>query len=254
MGILGLFRNVGKVKDIRKPKKPPEPYIPFQVEEPVKGDYDSFYKAARKYSLIMLITGKRGSGKTALGMKFLEAMNRETSRKCYAIGFDHTKLPRWLKKAEDTEKVPSNSVVLVDEGAVAFSSRDAMKSPNKLLGKLMAIARHKNLSMILIAQNCMPLDTEILTEKGVRKLGDLEAGEKVFSYNFKTNKIELKESSLFEPEERPAITIETADGDIIKCSPNHKLLVKEGDKVVKKMAKELTEKDELFRPMGFKRT
>ncbi len=162
MGLFGLFRSVGKVKSVRKPKEPPVPYVPFQVEEPVKGNYDSFYNAAKKYSLIMLITGKRGSGKTSLGMKFLEAMNKETKRSCYAIGFEHTKLPRWIRKAEDTEKVPNNSVVLVDEGAVAFSNRDAMKAPNKLLGKLMAIARHKNLSMILIAQNSAMIDLNVL--------------------------------------------------------------------------------------------
>jgi hypothetical protein len=154
MGLLGLFK--------REPKKPPEPFIPFQVVEAIKGEYDDFYKSVLKYSLIMLITGKRGSGKTALGMKLLEAFNKETRRRCYAVGFDHAKLPRWMKKAEDPEHVPTNAVVLVDEGAVAFSSRDAMRAPNKLLGKLMAIARHKNLSMILIAQNSAMIDLNVL--------------------------------------------------------------------------------------------
>ncbi len=162
MGLFGLFKSVGKVRNVRKPKEPPVPYVPFVVEDHVKGDYETFYNAAKKYSLIMLITGKRGSGKTSLGMKFLEAMNKETRRHCYAIGFDHTKLPRWMKKADDAEKVPNNSIVLVDEGAVVFSNRDAMKSPNKLLGKLMAIARHKNLSMILIAQNSAMIDLNVL--------------------------------------------------------------------------------------------
>jgi hypothetical protein len=154
MGLFKLFK--------RKPKEPPVPFVPFEVAEITKGDYDAFYSNALRYSLIMLITGKRGSGKTALGMRFLEAFSRKTRRKCYAVGFDHAKLPRWLKKAEDPDHVPTDSVVLVDEGAIAFSSRDAMKAPNKLLGKLMAIARHKNLSMILIAQNSAMIDLNVL--------------------------------------------------------------------------------------------
>lgn len=162
MGFLGLFKSVGKVKSVRKPKAPPEPYVPFLVKDPVKGEYGRFYSTAMRHSLIMLITGKRGSGKTALGMKFLEAFNKETKRKCYAIGFDRSKLPGWMKRAQDPEHVPNNSVVLVDEGAVLYSARDAMKESSKFLSKTMAIARHKGLSLILISQNSAMIDLNVL--------------------------------------------------------------------------------------------
>ncbi len=152
MGILDLFR---------KKQKKIEPIQPFSVAKAEDGNFDSFFDKLLNYSLIMLVTGKRGSGKTSLGMTILTILNSYKKR-CYAMGFSRAKLPRWLKKADSLEKIPNNSAVLVDEGAIVYSSRDSMKDANKMLGKLMAIARHKNLSLILIAQNSAMLDVNVL--------------------------------------------------------------------------------------------
>ncbi|MCL6500824.1 MAG: hypothetical protein K6T16_02210 [Candidatus Pacearchaeota archaeon] len=152
MGLLDLFK-----------KKPREPRLlqPFFIVHTDGGSFEGFYNKIVRYSLITLITGKRGSGKTSLGMTLLAVLN-SFGKKCYAIGFDKAKLPNWLKKSETLEKVPNNSAVLVDEGAIVYSSRDSMKDSNKMLGKLMAIARHKNLSLVLIAQNSAMLDVNVL--------------------------------------------------------------------------------------------
>jgi hypothetical protein len=153
MGILSIFK---------KEKKPSAPFVPFGVVESVNGDYDEFYKKLLSRSLIMLITGKRGSGKTGLGMKLLEAFNEESNRKCYAIGFGGSKLPGWIKNVEDIQKVPNDAVCLVDEGAITFGSRDSMKAANKELSSLMAVARHKGLSLILITQSSSMLEVNVL--------------------------------------------------------------------------------------------
>lgn len=152
---MGLF-------DIFK-KKPREtaPLQPFSMVHEDDGEFQGFYNKILKYSLITLITGKRGSGKTSLGMTLLAVLN-SSRRKCYAIGFDKAKLPSWIKKSESIEKVPTNAAVLVDEGAIVYSARDSMKDANKMLGKLMAIARHKNLSLVLIAQNSAMIDLNVL--------------------------------------------------------------------------------------------
>ena len=151
MGLLDFFNS-----------KPKGPYVPIEEAETVKGSYNNFYKKLLDKSLILLIVGKRGSGKTAFGMKMIETFARETGRKCYVLGFEHAKMPGWLKKAGVIEDIPNNSVALLDEGAVLFSSRDAMKNPNKELGKLMAVARHKNLTLIIITQNSALVDLNVL--------------------------------------------------------------------------------------------
>jgi archaellum biogenesis ATPase FlaH len=154
-----MFNLFKKRKGKAKSKK--ELVQPFSIIKTEEGSYDDFYDKILRYSLIMLITGKRGSGKTSLGMSLLEVFN-SIDKKCYAVGFGKAKVPRWLHKADSLENVPNNSAVLVDEGAIVYSARDSMKNANKMLGKLMAIARHKNLSLILIAQNSAMLDVNIL--------------------------------------------------------------------------------------------
>lgn len=51
---------------------------------------------------------------------------------------------------------------MVDEGAILFSARDSQSEANKGVGKLMAVARHKNLSLFLITQNTAMIDVNVL--------------------------------------------------------------------------------------------
>ncbi|MBW2976760.1 zonular occludens toxin domain-containing protein [Candidatus Woesearchaeota archaeon] len=155
MGILDVFRNIGVKKD-------KEPYVPFEPAKTDKGSYDEFFDKLRKSSLILLIIGKRGSGKTSLGMKFLEFFHKEAGRKCYTLGYESTRLPWWLKKVDSIEKIPNNAIALFDEGAIFFSARESMKSINKELSKIMAVARHKNLTLVLITQNSAMIDLNVL--------------------------------------------------------------------------------------------
>lgn len=148
--------------DVFKKKREIEPIQPFELVNKKDNErFMDFYEKIIKYSLIMLITGKRGSGKTSLGMTFL-SIYHSLNKKCFAIGFDKAKFPRWLKKARQIEDIPNNSTVLIDEGAIVYSSRDSMKDSNKMLGKLMAIARHKSLNLILISQSTAMLDVNVL--------------------------------------------------------------------------------------------
>jgi len=153
-----MFENL---KSLFK-SKPREPFIPFDVVETKKGNPKKFSEKLQKNSLIVLIIGKRGGGKTSLGMKLLEFFHHATSRKCYALGYKDAKLPFWMKKVDDIDKIPNNAIALFDEGAILFSARESMKHINKELGKMMAIARHKNLTLILITQNSGMIDLNVL--------------------------------------------------------------------------------------------
>ncbi len=158
MGLLGRIRDALRPG----PPKPPPRFKPFEAVEERRGAYADFERALHKYGLIMLIVGKRGSGKTALGMQFLTWYNHSTRRRCYGIGYDTAKLPRWIHKAKGIEEIPNDSVVLVDEAAILFFSREAMTSMNKMLTKLMTVARHKNLSMVLITQSSALIELNVL--------------------------------------------------------------------------------------------
>src|SRR3989344_3940840 len=99
-------------------KKKDNTYTPFEIIETKKGSYEKYQSKLLNSSLILLIIGKRGSGKTAFGMKLMELFNKKSKRKCYILGFEKAKLPWFLKKIDDIEKIPNNSIALLDEGAV----------------------------------------------------------------------------------------------------------------------------------------
>jgi hypothetical protein len=134
----------------------------FPVIKKVTGDYSITEKRILEDSLIVLIFGKRGSGKSALGFKLLENIHSKTGRKCYALDIQQEKMPSWIKSIDDIEKVPNGGLILIDEGAISFGSRDSMSSKNKELSKLLAIARHKNLTLIFVTQNTGLIDKNVL--------------------------------------------------------------------------------------------
>ncbi len=117
-----------------------------------------------KDSTIGIILGARGSGKSAIGMKLLENFQNKTKKNIYALGFKKEDLPNWINVAENIKEIQNDSVVLIDEGGITFSSRKSMSSANQLLSELLFIARHKNLSILFITQNSSNLEVNVLRQ------------------------------------------------------------------------------------------
>jgi hypothetical protein len=137
----------------------------FKVIQKLEGDYGAWEKLVLdSESKIGIIVGARGSGKTAFGMKVLENVYAKKKRACVALGFDKTTLPSWIEVVDSVDSIRNNSFVLIDEGGILFSSRKSMSNPNKLLSDLLLISRHKNLSILFIAQNSSNLDVNIIRQ------------------------------------------------------------------------------------------
>ena len=134
----------------------------LKIMKTISGDPTIFLERLSKDSLIILIFGKRGSGKTSLGIRLLENIKAKTNRECCVLGMENSILPNWINNVEKVEDARNNSIILVDEGAISFGSRDSMSSKNKELSKLLAIARHKNLTLIFVTQNTGMIDKNIL--------------------------------------------------------------------------------------------
>jgi len=163
-----LNKKVERSFEKRKLKKAPAYSIPskfenFEIKKTIIGDFSYAEKRIFSDSLILLIFGRRGSGKSSLGFRLLENIHSKTKRKCSALGIEQKLIPKWISSVDSVEKVPNGSVVLIDEGAVSFGSRDSMTSKNKELGKLLAITRHKNLSLVFVTQNTGLIDKNILS-------------------------------------------------------------------------------------------
>lgn len=172
-------QNKTKNKKIKLPavfeKHRSAEFSDLKVTNLVNGEFLSFEKRLHQKSMIIAIAGKRGSGKSTLGFRLLENINAKTKRPCFVLGVEQNVLPAWINSVSDVSEVKNNGIVLVDEGALSFSSRNSMSKKNKELGELMAIARHKNLSLILVTQNTGMLDKNVLnlTDAILLKKGSL---------------------------------------------------------------------------------
>lgn len=91
---------------------------------------------------------------------------------------------------------------------------------------------------------CLDGETEILTDTGYKKIKDLQNKSiKVMSIDNNGNKV-LSDTCTVLPTVKSDLeyNIELEDGSILKCTPNHKLLLKSG---IYKEARFLTDADEL---------
>ena len=126
------------------------------------GTFESFFHNAE--STIGIILGARGTGKSAIGLKLLENAHAKTGKQVYAIGFNAKDMPNWVNVAETPEEVANDSIVLIDESGISYSSRKSMSNANQLLSSLLLIARHKNISVLFITQNSSNLEVNVLRQ------------------------------------------------------------------------------------------
>jgi len=140
-----------------------------------QGVFEHFTQNYLKKSQVMLIFGKRGSGKSTLGFRLMENIRAETGRPGFVLGVKQSLLPSWIDEVGSVDEVKNGGVILVDEGAIAFSARQSMKKGNVELGKLLAIARHKDLTLLFVTQNTGMIDKNVLnlTDVIIAKEGSL---------------------------------------------------------------------------------
>jgi hypothetical protein len=121
-------------------------------------------------SKIILIIGARGSGKTATALYFAEqAKIHGGHRVIYYVGTPENKeiYPPWFKFINDIDDVPISSFAIIDEAAIKYSARNFQKEENKDLTNQMVIARHRDITLVLITQNMNLVDINI------RRLSDI---------------------------------------------------------------------------------
>jgi predicted AAA+ superfamily ATPase len=155
-----------KVKELnKKPKKKNQRIKRFKVIENLEGSILKFEHLLRSNkSSIGIILGARGKGKSALGMRLLENIHYSTGKRCVAMGFEAKTLPRWINVIDDIQDIPTDSVILIDEGGILFSSRDSMSDANKMLSSLLLVARHKDVSVVFISQNSSNLELNAIRQ------------------------------------------------------------------------------------------
>ncbi|MFA6073242.1 MAG: zonular occludens toxin domain-containing protein [Candidatus Woesearchaeota archaeon] len=136
----------------------------IKLVETVDGEFKEFWKRLKNSdSLIGIVVGARGSGKSAISLKLLEEL-KDAKENNYAMGFKSKDLPKWIKVVDDVSDIKNNSFVVIDEGGILFSSRDSMSNTNKFLSELLLISRHKDLTILFISQNSSNIEVNTLRQ------------------------------------------------------------------------------------------
>ncbi len=107
---------------------------------------------------ITLVTGLPGHGKTLYTLARWKDEAEKNGRPVFHNGIKNLKIPGWQDwKTEEWEKLPPNSIMVVDECQFVFPVRGRGQPP-EFIEKL-ATHRHLGVDFIIITQNPMLLDS-----------------------------------------------------------------------------------------------
>jgi len=115
---------------------------------------------------VILITGKRGSGKSGLLYSILENSQKENS---YIVGIAkeyHHLLPDTIKplpiSIDTLNNLPSHATIGIDEGGNLFPSRESFKPMNKLISKLLMNARKSDQFLVFATHTMRAFDVSVV--------------------------------------------------------------------------------------------
>lgn len=122
----------------------------------------------------VIILGKRGSGKSALGYKLLEYLRYTATPYVVGLPSEARKLlPDWIGMAASLEDVPPKAVVLVDEANIPYHARSSMAAESKAMSQLVNLSRQREQTLVFVSQEARQLDKNIDSSANVVILKDL---------------------------------------------------------------------------------
>lgn len=110
------------------------------------------------WDCVILVDGIEGVGKSTLGQSigwYINHKKLETKNISENSQDAITKL----------EKLPNKSVLIIDEGSLLFSSKDAMTKEQKNIIKILQVIRQKNMCLIIVAPSFFDLNKYIAVER-----------------------------------------------------------------------------------------
>jgi len=104
----------------------------------------------KDWDCIIMIDGGEGSGKSTLGFVCATYLSKDN--------FTLLNISSGANDAiEKLDKLPQYSVLMIDEGSLALSSKDAMSREQKKLIKIFNVCRQKNMIIIIISPSFFDL-------------------------------------------------------------------------------------------------
>ena len=121
-----------------------------------------------KHPSIIVILGGRGRGKSALGYKIAEYLNRRAD--IFIVGLPRRArklLPDWIGSVPSIEDIPLNAVAIIDESHNFFHSRTSSSERSKILSNMINLSRQRGQTLIFITQEARQIDKNITSSANV---------------------------------------------------------------------------------------
>jgi len=136
-------------------------------------DPDSIWLKRIIHPSIVLIIGKRGSGKSASSYRILELFR--FGPKPYVVGVPASKrhlLPNWISIVSTIEEVPDGAIAIVDEAYIHYHARNSAAQESKEMSKIINLSRQRGQTLIFISQEARQIDINIVSSANVIILKD----------------------------------------------------------------------------------
>ena len=154
----------------------PELHEPFkEILSPVTNppivlddDPDRKWRDVLPHPSVVLIVGKRGSGKSALAYRLLEL--KKLSARPYAVGVPtgaRKNLPDWIGIVSSLEELPHGAVAVVDEAYMQFHSRESMGEQGRAVSGYVNLSRQRDQTLIFVSQEARQIDRNIASSANV---------------------------------------------------------------------------------------
>lgn len=108
--------------------------------------------------VIIIVLGKRGSGKTAWAIRSAEIAQQYFHRKTALFQIEYPD----IRTVYDLAELENGTFLVVDEAELFFHSRRSLSRQNVNISKLLAISRHKDLSLVFVTQSSNLVDKNIM--------------------------------------------------------------------------------------------
>ncbi len=130
---------------------------------------------------IVLVLGKRGSGKSALGYRLLELSRYVATPYVVGLPAEARKvLPEWVGMAASLEDVPPKAIAVVDEAYLPYHARSSMAAEARAMSQLLNLSRQREQTIIFISQEARQVDRNIASSANVVVFKDLGALQLAF--------------------------------------------------------------------------
>lgn len=131
-----------------------------------KDDFETFENVFLSTSQVILVIGKRRSGKTGIGLRLSENKIATAKVGAYAVGFPR-ELPAPFKRVSSIENVPNNSLAFMDEIGILHPSKRASSDDSLTLGEVLYLAGQKDITLIGTTQYAIGADLNIVRNADV---------------------------------------------------------------------------------------